>query len=296
VERAAARVTPAPGRLRESLEMIKFAHTIFALPFALLAFFRASEGAVSLRTLLWVVAAMVGARTAAMTFNRIADRAIDADNPRTATRALPAGRLPLGFAAGLCAGASLLFFLSAWELNALAFALAFPTLAVLFGYSFTKRFTALSHLVLGLCLGIAPVGAWVAVRGRIEWAPVALGLAVLFWTGGFDVLYALQDEKFDRARGLRSLPASLGTKGALVVSALFHAVTLAFLVLFARSVRGGLLMSIAIAVAAAALVVQHAIVRPGDLSRLNAAFFTANGILSVAFGLLGIADLWFLRG
>jgi 4-hydroxybenzoate polyprenyltransferase len=292
VERAATRVMPGPGRLGESLEMIKFAHTIFALPFALLAFFRASEGAVPLRTLLWVIAAMVGARTAAMTFNRIADRAIDAENPRTASRALPAGRLPVGYAAGLCAGASLLFFVAAWELNRLAFALAFPTLAVLFGYSFTKWFTALSHLVLGLCLGIAPVGAWVAVRGRIEWAPVALGLAVLFWTGGFDVLYALQDEAFDRTRGLRSLPVRLGSKRALVVSALFHATTLAFLVLFARAVHGGLLMSIAIAVAAAALVVQHAIVRPGDLSRLNAAFFTANGVLSVAFGLLGIADLW----
>jgi 4-hydroxybenzoate polyprenyltransferase len=184
------------------------------------------------------------------------------------------------------------FLVAAWELNRLAFELAFPTLAVLFGYSFTKRFTALSHLVLGLCLGIAPVGAWVAVRGRIEWAPVALALAVVFWTSGFDVLYALQDEDFDRARGLRSLPVRLGSTGALVVSALFHAATLVFLALFARAVHGGLLLSVAIAVAAAALVVQHAIVRPGDLSRLNAAFFTANGILSVAVGILGIADLF----
>jgi 4-hydroxybenzoate polyprenyltransferase len=273
--------------------MIKFAHTIFALPFALLSFFRASEGALPVRTLLWVIAAMVGARTAAMTFNRIADRAIDAENPRTATRALPSGRLRVSYAASLCVASSLVFLVAAWELNPLAFALAFPTLAVLFGYSFTKRFTALSHLVLGLCLGIAPVGAWVAVRGRIEWAPVALALAVLFWTSGFDVLYALQDEAFDRARGLRSLPVRLGSKGALMVSALFHAATLVFLVLFARAVHGGLLLSVSIAVAAAALVVQHAIVRPGDLSRLNAAFFTANGVLSVAVGALGIVDLWF---
>ena len=292
MERTAAAVTPAGGRFRESLEMIKFAHTIFALPFALLSFFRASEGALPVRTLLWVMAAMVGARTAAMTFNRIADRAIDAENPRTASRALPAGRLPVGYAAALCAAASLVFLVAAWELNPLAFELAFPTLAVLFGYSFTKRFTALSHLILGLCLGIAPVGAWVAVRGRIEWAPIALGLGVLFWTGGFDVLYALQDEAFDRTRGLRSLPARLGTRSALVVSALFHAATLVFLALFANAVHGGTLLSIAIAVAAAALIVQHAIVRPGDLSRLNAAFFTANGVLSVAVGVLGIADLW----
>lgn len=293
MERAAASVAPASGRFRESLEMIKFAHTIFALPFALLSFFRASEGALPVRTLLWVIAAMVGARTAAMTFNRIADRAIDAENPRTATRALPAGRLPVGYAASLCAASSLLFLVAAWELNPLAFGLAFPTLAVLFGYSFTKRFTALSHLVLGLCLGIAPVGAWVAVRGRIEWPPVALALAVLFWTGGFDVLYALQDEAFDRTRGLKSLPVHLGSKGALIVSALFHAATLVFLALFGRAVHGGLLLSVAIAVAAAALVVQHAIVRPDDLSRLNAAFFTANGVLSVAVGVLGILDLWF---
>ena len=292
MERAAASLTPEAGRLRESLEMIKFAHTVFALPFALLAFFRAAGSAPAPATLAWVVVAMVAARTAAMTFNRIADRAIDAENPRTASRALPAGRLPVGFAAALCAAASAVFLGAAYALNPLAFALAFPTLAVLLGYSLTKRFTALSHLVLGLCLGIAPVGAWVAVRGRIEWPAVALGLSVMFWTAGFDVLYALQDEEFDRARGLRSLPARLGPKRALIVSALFHAVTLIFLALFARAVHGGVLLSVAIALAAGALVIQHAIVRPGDLSRLDAAFFTANGVLSVAVGVLGIADLW----
>ena len=293
MERPAAAVTAPVGRFRESLEMIKFAHTVFALPFALLSYFRATGGVLSAWTLGWVVAAMVGARTAAMTFNRIADRTIDAENPRTASRAIPAGRISVGFAAGLCAAASALFLLSARELNPLAFALAFPTLAVLFGYSYTKRFTALSHLALGLCLAIAPVGAWVAVRGRIEWPPVALGLSVLFWTGGFDVLYALQDEAFDRARGLSSLPVRLGSRGALVASALFHAATLVFLVLFARAVHGGTLLSIGIAVAAAAIAVQHALVRPGDLSRLDAAFFTANGVMSVAFGALGILDLWF---
>ena len=282
----------AAGRFRESLEMIKFSHTVFALPFALLAYFRAAGPSPSARTCGLVVLAMVGARTAAMAFNRIADRAIDAENPRTATRALPAGRLPVGFAAALCLGGSLLFLAAAFALNRLAFVLAFPTLAVLLGYSFTKRFTALSHLVLGLCLGIAPVGAWVAFRGRIEWPPVALGLAVLFWTAGFDVLYALQDETFDRERGLRSVPARLGTRGALAVSGFFHAATLVFLLLFDRAVSGGPLLAAAIVVAAIALAIEHAIVRPGDLSRVNAAFFTANGILSVAVGVLGIADLW----
>jgi len=284
--------TAAAGRFRESLEMIKFSHTVFALPFALLAYFRAAGPQPSLRTVAWVIVAMIGARTAAMAFNRIADRGIDAENPRTATRALPAGRLPVGFAAALCLAGSLVFLAAAFELNRLAFALAFPTLAVLFAYSFTKRFTALSHVVLGLCLGIAPVGAWVACRGKLEWPPVALGLAVLSWTAGFDVLYALQDERFDRERGLRSIPAAVGTVGALWVSGLFHVATLAFLVLFDRAVGGGALLAAAVVVAGLALAVQHAIVRPGDLSRLNAAFFTANGVLSVAVGVLGIADLW----
>jgi 4-hydroxybenzoate polyprenyltransferase len=277
---------------REALEMIKFPHTVFALPFALLSAFRAAGGMVPPEKLLWILAAMVGARTAAMCFNRIADRAIDARNPRTASRALPAGRLSLSFAVALCAAGLALFFLSAFELNPLAFRLAFPTAALLFLYSYTKRFTAASHLVLGLCLGIAPLGAWIAVRGRLDPAPGALCAAVLFWTAGFDVLYALQDEAFDRRAGLRSIPARLGERKSLVVSAIFHVVTLAFFVLFAVEVQAGGLFWAGIAVAAAALAYQHAIVKPGDLTRLDAAFFTANGLVSVAVGLAGIADLW----
>lgn len=286
---------PVSGRFRESLEMIRFSHTVFALPFALLAYFRATGPSPGWRALAWVVVAMVAARTAAMTFNRIADRAIDAENPRTSSRALPAGRLSVGFAAALCGVASVVFVFAADSLNGLALALSIPTLLLLFAYSFTKRFTALSHVALGLCLGIAPVGAWVAARGRIEWPPIALGLAVLFWTAGFDVLYALQDEAFDRARGLRSLPAWLGTRRALWISGAFHAATLVFLVLFDRAVSGGPLLLAAIGVAAVALAVEHALVRPNDLSRLNAAFFTANGVLSLAVGALGIADLWLPR-
>jgi 4-hydroxybenzoate polyprenyltransferase len=278
--------------IREALEMIKFPHTVFALPFALLSAFRAAGGMVPRATLLWILSAMVGARTTAMCFNRIADRAIDARNPRTASRALPAGRLSVPFAVALCAASLALFFLSAFELNSLAFRLAFPTAGLLFFYSYTKRFTAASHLVLGLCLGIAPLGAWIAVRGRLDAAPVALCVAVLFWTAGFDVLYALQDEAFDRQAGLRSLPASLGTRKSLVVSAIFHLLTLVFLVLFALAVSAGGLFWAGLAVAAAALGFQHWVVRPGDLSRLDAAFFTANGFVSVALGLAGIADLW----
>lgn len=285
-------MTPRRGRVREALEMIKFSHTVFALPFALLSAFRAARGAIALPTLLGILAAMVGARTAAMAFNRLADRGIDAQNPRTASRALPAGRLSPGFAALLCAAGALVFVGAAWSLNRLAFLLAFPALAVLLLYSYTKRFTSASHLILGLCLGLAPAGAWIAVRARLDAPPVLLGCAVVFWTAGFDVLYSLQDQEFDRARGLFSLPASLGTKPALAVSGLFHAATLVFLVLFARSVSAGPLLWAGLALAAGALAYQHAIVRPGDLSRLDAAFFTANGFLSLGVGLLGVLDLW----
>jgi len=277
---------------REALEMIKFPHTVFALPFALLSAFRAAGGGVPFPKLFWILGAMVGARTAAMSFNRIADRSIDARNPRTSARALPAGRLSVAFAAGLCAASLLLFFVSAFELNRLAFVLAFPAAGLLLSYSYAKRVTAASHLILGLGLGIAPLGAWSAVRGRLDGAPVLLCAAVLFWTAGFDVLYALQDEAFDRSAGLRSIPARLGTRKSLVLSALFHGLTMVFLVLFAQAVSGGALFWGGIVVAAGALAYQHAIVGPNDLSRLDAAFFTANGFVSVAVGLAGIADLW----
>ena len=278
--------------MREALEMIKFSHTVFALPFALLSAFRAAHGAIAPATLGGILVAMVAARTSAMAFNRIADRRIDAENPRTASRALPAGRLSLHFAVGLCAISGALFVGAAYGLNRLAFVLSLPTLAVLFLYSYTKRFTPASHIVLGLCLGLAPAGAWIAVRGRLDWPPVLLGSAVLFWTAGFDVLYSLQDLEFDRRKGLFSLPAAIGTRNALFVSALFHAATLAFLVAFVRSVSGGPLLWAAVALSAVSLAYQHSVVRPDDLSRLDSAFFTANGFLSAAVGALGILDLW----
>lgn len=278
--------------LREALEMIKVSHTVFALPFALLAAFRAAGGMIPGRTLLWILVAMVGARTAAMTFNRIIDRKIDAKNPRTAARALPAGRLSVRFAALLCAGSSVLFIVAAGELNRLALALSVPVLALLFFYSATKRWTSLSHLVLGLCLGIAPVGAWIAVRGKVELPPILLCLAVLTWVAGFDIIYALQDADFDRHEGLFSLPVLAGSRGALRISAFLHLLTLVFLFCFLRAVSGGPLFVGAVVLAALALAYQHSIVRPGDLSRVGAAFFTANGFVSLAVGTLGIADLW----
>jgi len=271
------------ARLRTVLEMIKIEHTLFALPFAFLGMALAAEGMPSWRTVGWIAVAMVGARSAAMAFNRLVDRRIDAANPRTATRALPAGQLTPGFVALFVVVAAALLVVAAWQLNPLALALSPLALAVLFLYSYTKRFTAASHLVLGLALSGAPLGAWIAVRGDVAAAPFVLAGAVLLWVAGFDILYALQDVDFDRRSGLHSIPARLGVRGALVVSALLHAGTLALLALLPRVYEPGLGVAYWVGVAgcAALLAWQHWIVQPGDLSRLNAAFFTANGVLAV---------------
>jgi len=282
---------PRPNPVAATLSMIRFAHTIFALPFALLSTLLAAGGVPSLPTLFWILVAMVGARSAAMSFNRIVDRGIDARNPRTASRELPAGILSVRFAALFSAVSAALFVLAAAQLNRLCLLLSPVALAVVLGYSLTKRFTSLSHVVLGLSLAIAPVGAWIAVTGAFALLPVVLALAVVFWVAGFDVLYSLQDETFDREQGLRSLPAQLGNRRALLLSALFHAAALALLFGTFVLARGGLLFGLGVVLAGAFLVRQHAIVRPGDLSRVDAAFFTANGWLSVIFFLCGAADL-----
>ena len=264
------------------LEMIKIEHTLFALPFAFLGMLLAAGGWPSWRTVGWIVVAMVGARSAAMGFNRLVDRKIDAANPRTAGRALPAG-LVTPQAVGLFVAASAaLLVLAAWQLNPLALTLAPVALAILFSYSYAKRFTWGSHLILGLSLAGAPLGAWIAVRGDVRATPLVLAGAVLLWVAGFDVLYALQDLDFDRRTGLFSVPARFGVVGALWISAALHAGTLVLLALLPRIYPGlgagfwvgwtGCLLLIAY---------QHWVVRPGDLSRLNAAFFTANGALSV---------------
>jgi 4-hydroxybenzoate polyprenyltransferase len=279
------------GSLRTTLEMIKFSHTLFALPFALYAAVLAASGWPRAVTLGKILLAMVGARSAAMAFNRLVDRRIDAANPRTASRALPSGALSVGFARAFLAASILLFVAAAASLNRLTLALSPVAVGLLFFYSYTKRFTAFSHLVLGLCLALAPVGAWIAVRGSVELLPILLGLAVLFWTAGFDVIYALQDEEFDRQTGLKSVPARYGGRRALVISALFHVVMVALLVAVWRLSGGGALLGAGIAATVLALVYQHAIVKPTDLSRVNAAFFTANGFVSVTLALCGIADV-----
>jgi 4-hydroxybenzoate polyprenyltransferase len=279
------------SRLRTTLEMIKFSHTLFALPFALLAAVLAARGLPSWPTVAKILLAMVGARSAAMAHNRLTDRAIDAANPRTASRALPSGALTAGFVRVFLAASVALFLIAAASLNRATLLLSPVALALLFVYAYTKRFTWLSHLVLGLCLALAPVGAWIAVTGSIAWPPILLGLAVLLWTAGFDILYALQDEEHDRKTGLQSLPARWGTRTALAVSAILHAAMIPLLLGVWRLSGGGLVFTAGILATAAALLYQHAIVKPGDLSRINAAFFTANGFVSVTLAACGIADV-----
>ncbi len=282
---------PSP---RDFLSLVVFAHTVFALPFALLAAVLAAGGVPEGRTLLWILVAMVGARSAAMSFNRIVDRHIDARNPRTVRREIPAGVVSPAAAALFCAASAALFVVAAAQLNRLCLYLSPVALAIVLGYSFAKRVTSAAHLVLGLALAIAPVGAWVAVTGSFALPPVLLGLAVVFWVAGFDVIYSLQDEEFDRAEGLRSIPARFGAVRALQVARIFHGATLVLLYAVFLAVHGGWLFGAAVVVAGGFLVRQHRLVSPGDLSRVNAAFFTANGWLSVAVLVLGAADV-FLR-
>lgn len=269
--------------LRETAEMIKLQHTVFALPFAVISLVTATgTGWPAPRVWLWVLVAMVAARTAAMTFNRIVDAPIDAANPRTAGRALPAGRLSVRFAWTVTVVASALFVAAAGQLNRLCLLLSPVALVVLLGYSFTKRFTPLAHLWLGVALGISPVGAWLAAAGAFAVPPFVLGAAVMLWVAGFDVIYSLQDEGFDREHGLHSLPARLGARGALAVARLLHLGSLAGFGAFAVLAGGGPWRTLAVILAGGLLAWQHRLVRPGDLSRVDAAFFTANGVLSLA--------------
>ncbi|HVF49668.1 MAG TPA: UbiA-like polyprenyltransferase [Pyrinomonadaceae bacterium] len=268
--------------IRTTLEMIKIEHTLFALPFALLGAVLAARGLPSLRQTLWITLAMVGARSAAMAFNRIADRDFDAANPRTRTRAIPAGTLSLSFVRAFTLAAAALFFLSAAMLNRLTLMLSPVALASVLVYSYTKRFTALSHIVLGWSLCIAPTGAWIAVRGALDSpVPLLLSLVVLLWTAGFDVLYACQDYEFDRRSGLRSIPARTGIARALIISRALHAGAFAALVGLYSLTSLGLLALAGVLATGTLLLYQHSLVRADDLRRLNAAFFTTNAFVSV---------------
>ena len=262
--------------------MIKIEHTLFALPFAFLGAVLAARGLPSVSQILWIVLAMVGARSAAMAFNRIADRNIDARNPRTASRAIPAGLLSVGFVWAFTIAAAALFLVAAAMLNRLTLILAPVALGCVLLYSFTKRWTQFSHLVLGACLSIAPTGAWIAVRGEIgSPVPLLLSLVVLLWTAGFDVLYACQDYDFDRTEGLRSIPARFGVARALWIARGLHAAAFLALVWLFMITRLGPVAFVGVIATGALLVYQHRLVRAGDLSRLNAAFFTTNAFVSV---------------
>ena len=273
------------------LEMIKFEHTVFALPFALASALVAANGLPAWATLGWILVAMVGARSAAMAFNRIADARLDAVNPRTADRALPKGLVSMGAAWALTLASAGLLVLAAYMLNPLTFALSPVALAVVLTYSYSKRFTSLSHLWLGLCLGIAPVGAWVAVRGEIGFPSMVLSAAVILWTAGFDIIYSLQDLDFDRRTGLVSLPARIGPGRALLVSRLFHAGTIALLAWFGVLCGMGTFYYAGVMLAALSLVYEQSIVSANDISRVNAAFFTANGFVSLAVLAFVTADV-----
>ena len=281
--------------LRITLEMIKWEHSVFALPFALCGAMLAAGGLPTWHQLGWIIVAMVSARSAAMAFNRLADASIDAANPRTATRALPAGVLTPAFVTSFVLIACGIFVLAASQLNRLTLWLSPVALAVVLLYSYSKRFTRWSHLFLGFALGIAPAAAWIAVRGSLDPRILLLTAAVTFWVGGFDVIYACQDYEFDRDHGLHSVPRYLGIHAALWVARGFHLVMLGLLVALVLTFGLGKLAFIGVAAVAVLLAYEHSLVRHDDLSKLNAAFFTMNGVISVVFFVFMAGDLLLRR-
>ena len=284
--------TTAAEKFRALLEMIKFSHTIFAFPFALMGVVLASlanGAAPSLGQIFWICLAMVGARSGAMGLNRIIDARIDKQNPRTAGRHIPAGLVSHREAWTLVVGSFALLLLAAWMLNPLCFYLSPLAIGFLLLYSYCKRFTALAHVVLGICLAAAPIGAWIALRGDISWPILALGLAVLFWVAGFDIFYALQDLEFDRQAGLHSIPAKLGAEGSIRLARAFHVLMVALLLALPLGTGLGWIYFCGVLVVIGLLIYEHLLVKADDLSRLDAAFFNMNGYISVtifAFTLL----------
>jgi 4-hydroxybenzoate polyprenyltransferase len=269
--------------------MIKFEHTIFALPFAFLGAFLASRGLPDWRTSIWILVAMIGARSAAMAFNRLVDRKYDALNPRTSNRALPKGLVTPGFVAIFIIFSICLFLFSAWMLNPLSFYLSPIALLIILGYSYTKRYTSLAHLFLGLSLAIAPVGGWVAVAGSIGIEPFILAVAVLFWVGGFDIIYSCSDTGFDKNANLFSIPVRFGIQKALRFSAMFHVMMIVALIALVIFSRLSILSWIAVLVVMVTLLYEHSLVKPHDLSRANIAFFHANSFISILlFVLIGL--------
>ncbi len=283
-------------RVRLTLDMIKFEHSVFALPFALTGALLAwRDGGFSISGLAariaWIVVAMVAARSAAMAFNRLLDAGIDAKNPRTRSRHIPAGLLSKAFTWGFVIATSAVFIAAAWMLNPLCFLLSPVALGIVFFYSFTKRFTSLSHLVLGFALGVAPTAAWIAMRGELDPRILWLTAAVTFWTGGFDIIYSCQDFEFDRTEGLFSLPSSVGVSRSLSIARLLHVMMPLCLLALAITLRLGWLSAAGIAVVSTLLIYEHRLVKAHDLSRVDAAFFTVNGYVSVLFFVFWAGDI-----
>lgn len=277
--------------VRVYLEMIKVEHSVFALPFAMVGMIYAANGFPGWRIFGLIVLAMVSARSSAMAWNRIADREIDAKNPRTKIRAIPAGMISLSKATAFFLVSCALFFVSAWMLNSLTFVLSPIALFVILGYSHTKRFTWLCHYWLGLSLGIAPAAAWIAVTGKFEWTPALWIVGVMFWTAGFDILYALQDDEFDKENGLQSIPSKFGRNAGIWISRTSHIFAVCALVAAGVLVGAGVAYFVGCLFAAAMLAYEQSLVKTNDLSRLNMAFFTLNGYISVGFFLFALADV-----
>ncbi len=270
------------GKLRTTLEMIKFEHTLFALPFAFLGAVLAANGLPTISQIIWITVAMVGARSAAMTFNRIIDIDFDAANPRTANRELPSGKLSMGFAWAFLFASIAVFLLASYMLNWLTFALSPVARLSVLGYSYAKRYTAFSHLLLGWALAISPTAAWIAVRGSVDSeVPLLLSLLVFMWTAGFDVMYACQDHEFDRRAGLRSIPARFGIKNSLWIARLFHLQAFIALLLLYLVTGLGWPALAGVVLVGGLLIYQHTLVSAKNLSRMNAAFFTTNAFVSV---------------
>lgn len=284
----------AAARIRDFASLVKLSHSVFALPFAMLSLLAATGGAPQWRTVGLVVVAVVAARTAAMAYNRVADRDIDARNPRTSGREIPRGAIRPGAALLLVAAAAAVFLFACWLLAPVCLWLGLPTLAWLLAYSHLKRYSALCHLWLGVALGISPVAAWVAAAGELSsrtFVAALLGLGVALWVAGFDILYSCQDEAFDRAHGLHSIPAKLGARAAMWVSRASHLLALGCFSAFGLAVPLGLTYQAGVALAAVMLVWQHRLLRPDDLSRIHTAFFTANGTIAIGMFVAGALDL-----
>ena len=271
--------------------MIKFEHTIFALPFAIMSAFLASGGAPKLDKILWILVAMVGARSCAMAFNRIADAEYDKENPRTQNRALPAGLISTSAVWFFTIVSASLLVFAAYMLNPLAFYLSPVALLIVMGYSYSKRVTILTHLWLGFSLAIAPVGAWIAIKGEFAFVPMMLGVAVMLWTAGFDIIYACQDKEFDEKFELRSIPKRVGIKRALQISSALHVITVLVLLCLPLFAKLGYIYILGVAFVSVLLIYEHSLVKPYDLSRVNLAFFTLNGMVSLALMVLAIADI-----